>query len=46
MTPYALGQNITFIKDEGPKLDKFKVDALMQNNKKVLSKVRTSLQSY
>ena len=37
MTPYALGQKITFTKDEGPKLDKFKVDALMQNNKKKFS---------
>ena len=37
MTPYALGQNITFIKDEGPKLDEFKVDVLMQNNKEKFS---------
>ncbi len=32
MTPYALGQSITFKKDEGPKLSKFKLDVLMSNN--------------
>ena len=34
MTPYALGQSITFKKDEGPKLSKFKLDVLMSNNTK------------
>ncbi len=33
MTPYALGQNITFTKNEGPKLSKFKIETLMSNNK-------------
>ena len=33
MTPYALGQNITFIKDEGPMLSRFSIKNLMKNNK-------------
>ena len=33
MTPYALGQNIIFTKDEGPKLSEFKLEAFMNNNK-------------
>ena len=37
MTPYALGQNITFTKDKGPKLGEFKIDALMKNNKEKFS---------
>ena len=33
MTPYALGQNITFIKEEGPRLSEFKIEVLTKNNK-------------
>ena len=38
MTPYALGQKITFKKDEGPRLSEFKLEALMQNNKEEFTK--------
>ena len=34
MVPYALGQNVEFIKDEGPKLDKFSLEKFLDNNKK------------
>ena len=37
MAPYALGQNITFTKSEGPKLSEFKIEILMKNNKKEFS---------
>ncbi len=37
MTPYALGQNITFIKDKGPKLSEFKIENLIKNNKEKFS---------
>ena len=37
MTPYALGQNITFVKDKGPKLSEFSIKNLMKNNKKEFS---------
>ena len=37
MTPYALGQNINFVKDEGPKLSEFSLKNLMKNNKKEFS---------
>ena len=37
MTPYALGQNITFTKDGGPKLSEFKLETLMDNNKEKFS---------
>ena len=37
MTPYALGQNITFAKDEGPKLSEFKLEVLMDNNEEKFS---------
>ncbi len=38
MTPYALGQSISFKKDEGPKLSEFKIDVLMKNSKEEFSK--------
>ena len=34
MIPYALGQNVNFIKDEGPKLDEFSLDLFLSNNEK------------
>ena len=34
MVPYALGQNVEFIKDEGPKLDKFSLEKFLDNNEK------------
>ena len=37
MIPYALGQNITFTKEEGPKLSKFKTESLNGNNKEKFS---------
>ena len=33
MVPYALGQNVDFIKDEGPKLDNFNFKKFMNNDK-------------
>ena len=38
MTPYALGQNIFFTKEVGPKLSEFKIETLMNNNKEKFSK--------
>jgi len=37
MTPYALGQNITFKNNQGPKLSEFKIDVLIKNNKEDFS---------
>ena len=37
IVPYALGQNITFRNNEGPKLSEFKIEVLMGNNKKKFS---------
>ena len=37
MVPYALGQNISFTKDEGPKLSEFKIETFLKNNKKKFS---------
>ena len=37
MIPYALGQNITFTKEEGPKLSEFKTESLNGNNKEKFS---------
>ena len=34
MVPYALGQNVEFIKNEGPKLDKFSLEKFLDNNEK------------
>ena len=33
MVPYALGQNVKFIKDEGPILDNFNIKTLLNNDK-------------
>ena len=38
MIPYALGQSITFTKDEGPKLSKFKIETFLKNKKEKFSK--------
>ncbi len=38
MVPYALGQEVTFIKDEGPKLSEFRMDNFSRNNKLEFSK--------
>ena len=35
--PYALGQKVNFIKDEGPKLDKFNLDVFLNNDEKSYS---------
>ena len=37
MTPYALGQNINFVKDDGPQLSEFSLKNLMKNNKEEFS---------
>ena len=34
MVPYALGQKVTFIQDEGPKLSEFNTKIFLKNNKK------------
>ena len=34
MVPYALGQKVTFIQDEGPKLSEFNPKIFLKNNKK------------
>ncbi len=38
MVPYALGQNITFVKDQGPKLNKFNFEIFLDNNEKTFTK--------
>ena len=38
LVPYALGQRVDFIKDEGPKLNNFNFDQFMSNNEKNFSK--------
>ncbi len=37
MVPYALGQNVTFIKDQGPRLEKFDMKYLLKTNKQEFS---------
>ena len=37
MVPYALGQNVTFIKNKGPKLSKFDLNTFLNNNEKAFS---------
>ncbi len=39
MIPYALGQEVKFIKDEGPKLDKFDIKTFLNNDKKFTQKL-------
>ena len=36
--PYALGQSVDFVKDEGPKLNNFNFEQFMSNNEKNFSK--------
>ena len=43
MVPYALGQNITFRNNEGPKLSEFKIEVLMKNNKEKFSQKLTPI---
>ena len=38
MVPYALGQNVEFIKDEGPKLSEFNQDLFLENNENKFKK--------
>jgi len=38
MIPHALGQKVDFIKDEGPKLDKFNLDVFLSNDEKSYSR--------
>ena len=37
MVPYALGQKVEFIKDHGPKLEEFKIENFLKNNKNKFS---------
>ena len=37
IVPHALGQNVTFIKDQGPKLDKFDIKYFSKINKQEFS---------
>ena len=39
MIPYALGQEVKFIKDKGPKLDKFDIKTFLNNDKKFTQKL-------
>ena len=43
MVPFALGQNITFRNNEGPKLSEFKIEVLMENNKEKFSQKLTPI---
>ena len=43
ITPYALGQNIIFKGDVGPKLSEFRIETLMKNNKKKFSQKLNSV---
>ena len=43
MVPYALGQNVTFRNNEGPKLSEFKIEVLMENNKEKFSQKLTPI---
>ena len=38
MTPYALGQEVEFIKDQGPQLSKFNIEIFLDINEKDFSK--------
>ena len=38
MVPFALGQNVEFIKEQGPVLDNFNLEKLLDNNKKSFTK--------
>ena len=41
MVPYALGQKVEFIKDHGPKLEEFKIENFLNNNKNKFSQKST-----
>ena len=43
ITPYALGQNISFKKDKGPKLSKFEIKTFTRNNKDEFSQKLSSI---
>ena len=43
MVPYALGQDITFTKNHGPKLSAFKIESLFKNKKKEFSNKLSSV---
>ena len=43
MVPYALGQNITFRNNEGPKLSELKIEVLMEKNKEKFSQKPTPI---
>ncbi len=43
MVPHALGQNITFRNNEGPKLSEFKIEVLIENNKEKFSQKLTPI---
>ena len=38
MVPYALNQNVEFIKDYGPKLDDFNLNSFLENNEQTFTK--------
>ena len=38
MVPYALGQEVDFVKDQGPELEKFNSEKFLDNNKKIFTK--------
>ncbi len=37
MVPFALGQNVTFLKDEGPQLNQFNYETFSKNNEKTFN---------
>ena len=37
MVPYALGQSVNFIQDQGPELSKFDLKIFLNNNKKIFT---------
>ena len=39
MVPYALGQNVKFIKEQGPILSNFNLEKFLDNNKIHLQKI-------
>ena len=43
MVPYALGQKVDFVKNNGPKLSKFVLEKFLEIIKKFYKKVRSSL---
>ena len=44
MIPYALGQEVKFIKDQGPELSEFNMERFLENNEKeFFKKIKSSL---